>query len=99
VSLPSEAKVEVLVLPKGLAVPRRRIPRALDLFCCAGGASMGLARAGFIVTGVDVEEQSEYPLDGFDFIWASPPCQAFTAYKCRPDHVREREREHDPRGA
>ena len=25
--------------------------RALDLFCCAGGASMGLHRAGFDVTG------------------------------------------------
>lgn len=64
---------------------------------------MGIARAGFHVTGVDVEEQPEYPfdfvrgdalthpLDGFDFVWASPPCQAFTAYKRRPDHVRERE--------
>lgn len=31
-----------------------------------------------------------YPVEGFDFIWASPPCQAFTAYKRRPGHVRER---------
>lgn len=66
-------------------------PRALDLFCCAGGATKGLQRAGFHVTGVDLNPQPRYcgdefhradamtfPLDGFDFIWASPPCQAFT---------------------
>lgn len=69
------------------------------MFCCAGGASAGLARAGYEVVGVDLEPQPEYPfafvqadalafpLDGFDFIWASPPCQAFTAYRRRPDHV------------
>jgi len=78
--------------------------RALDLFCCAGGATRGLQRAGFHVTGVDIEAQPHYvgdafiqgnalevPLEGYDLIWASPPCQAFTAYKRRPGHVRERE--------
>lgn len=68
--------------------------RALDLFCCAGGATKGLQRAGFHVTGVDIRKQPRYcgdafhqgealdcPTDGFDFIWASPPCQAHTAMK------------------
>lgn len=36
--------------------------RALDLFCCAGGASMGLHRAGFEVVGVDcVDIHRHYP--------------------------------------
>ena len=32
-------------------------PRALDLFCGAGGASVGLAEVGFQVTGVDIVDQ------------------------------------------
>lgn len=70
--------------------------RALDLFCGAGGATKGLQRAGFHVTGIDLKPQPRYcgdafiqgdatnpPVDlhGFDFIWASPPCQAFTTLR------------------
>lgn len=68
--------------------------RLLDLFCCAGGAGMGYARAGFDVTGVDlvVHPRNPHPvrqadalsLDpawiaaNFDCAHASPKCQGQT---------------------
>lgn len=72
------------------------MPRILDLFCKAGGASMGYHRAGFEVVGVDIEPQPNYPFefhqaDAFEFFkahWrefdayaASPPCQDHSSLK------------------
>ncbi len=67
--------------------------KALDLFCKAGGTSMGLHRAGFEVTGVDIELQPRYPFEfvqgdalqyvaqhghQYDLIVAGPPCQLYS---------------------
>ncbi len=67
--------------------------RLLDLFCGAGGASVGYHRAGFNVVGVDIRPQPHYPFDfvqsdaleylanhghEFDVIHASPPCQRYS---------------------
>lgn len=71
-------------------------PLLLDLFCGAGGAAMGYHRAGFRVVGVDHKPQPHYPfefiladamtfpLEGFDAIHASPPCQGYSIMRHLP---------------
>lgn len=69
------------------------MPKLLDLFCGAGGASMGYSRAGFDVTGIDIKHGKRYPfnyirgdvmnltvddLAQYDVIHASPPCQTYS---------------------
>jgi DNA (cytosine-5)-methyltransferase 1 len=74
-------------------------PRLLDLFCGAGGCTKGYQQAGFHVVGVDNEPHPDYcgdefhqadamtyPLEGFDAIHASPPCQAYSVLRrANPD--------------
>jgi DNA (cytosine-5)-methyltransferase 1 len=71
-------------------------PKLLDLYCGAGGAAMGYARAGFEVVGVDIDPQPNYPFAfhrsdaieylrrshfEYDVIHASPPCQGYTRFR------------------
>ena len=65
---------------------------AIDLFAGGGGACLGMQQAGFEVVGIDIEPHPNYPghfiqadihdlpvlLEKVDFIWASPPCTAFS---------------------
>lgn len=72
---------------------RNHRPKALDLFCCEGGAGMGYALAGYDVTGVDIVPRPRYPFafvlgdaleylkahgHEYDLIHASPPCQGYS---------------------
>jgi DNA (cytosine-5)-methyltransferase 1 len=74
--------------------------RAVDLFCGAGGASLGLHQAGFEVVGFDhwqpaidthnsnglpahlhdlSDPEQDHLIPECDLLWASPPCQPFSA--------------------
>jgi DNA (cytosine-5)-methyltransferase 1 len=73
----------------------------LDLFCCAGGAGTGYDRAGFCVTGVDINPQPRYPFrfvqgDAVEYLvdhgheyaarHGSPPCQKYTPLNAYNHH-------------
>lgn len=75
-------------------------PRLLDLCSGAGGCAAGYARAGFDVDCVDIEEQPDnpfpfalgdaltWPLDGYDVVHLSAPCQRFSSIT--PEWARHR---------
>jgi DNA (cytosine-5)-methyltransferase 1 len=68
--------------------------RVLDLFCGAGGATVGYRRHGLRVDGVDITPQRHYPArfyladalefladvepGEYDLVHASPPCQGYS---------------------
>jgi DNA (cytosine-5)-methyltransferase 1 len=47
-------------------------PILLDLFCGAGGAAAGYARAGFEVIGVDIVPQPRFPFEFLLSDWSDP---------------------------
>lgn len=64
-------------------------PRILDLFCGAGGAAMGYHRAGFDVTGVDLEPHPDYPFplivaDAMTVLTAPHALSGFTVVHASP---------------
>lgn len=79
------------------------IMRILDLFCKAGGASMGYHMAGFEVEGLDIDPQPNYPFRFFQgdaltinprkirrryqAVVASPPCLGYTTLAARYPHI------------
>ena len=81
-----------------MRLPPEDAVKILDLFCGAGGAAMGLRRAfpDAEITGVDLAPMPGYPfrfvqadamtfpLEGYDLIWASPPCQGYSIMRNLP---------------
>lgn len=85
--------------------------RLLDLYCGVGGCSVGYARAGFEVVGVDNAPQPEYPYKfhqgdalefvkeyghEFDAIHGSPPCQFYSTLTLGEGNKRGHERSIGP---
>lgn len=63
--------------------------RILDLFCGAGGAGAGYARAGFEVIGVDIAPQPSYPFefvrcDAIEFLQLDGLASSFDAIHASP---------------
>ena len=73
------------------------MPRLLELFAGTQSISRVARRLGWDCVSLDICPrhapdlqmsildfgEAAYPRDAFDFIWASPPCEAFSVAKCR----------------
>lgn len=65
------------------------MPRLLDLFCGAGGCSVGYARAGFEVVGIDNKPHADYPFpivvaDAMEFLAVPTFLQGFDVVHASP---------------
>lgn len=60
---------------------------ALDLFCCGGGSSRGLANAGFRVVGVDRKPQKEYAHDFLERDLSTEAAIRAVIDEVRPDFI------------
>ncbi|MGH3421186.1 MAG: hypothetical protein ACRDOD_16560, partial [Streptosporangiaceae bacterium] len=78
----------------------------LDTYCCAGGAGMGYHRAGFDVTGVDIEPRARYPFpviqaDALEVLADRKFLARFAAIHASPpcpDHMQSPMRGQQPHG-
>ena len=73
------------------------MPALLELFAGTQSVSRVARRLGWDCVSLDIcprhspdlcmsvldFDETAYPRDAFDFIWASPPCEAFSVAKCR----------------
>jgi len=87
--------------------------KLLDLFCGAGGSSVGYYNADFDITGIDIKDQPNYPFKfikadaieflknhgkNYDIIHASPPCQGYSKHtKPNSKHVHYSKGSDEPR--
>ena len=78
------------------------MPRLLELFCGTKSVGKVFSEAGWSVTSVDINAKFQPDIlanildlpvtigEGYDFIWASPPCQRFSIAQSRlPQDIEE----------